>query len=645
MGLLTDPNSSRGGWLSVAVVKYHAPISWLCYLAGLVYLLVLAHPAYNGRTYFSENALLPGLVKGEFNEEKAAGRFLEGIKEENVKYPGTAPFPWLEAQFKQLGLDVYRHHFSLDYPLANKTFTGSNVYAILRAPKAASTEAVVLTAPHRPPDSPLRNTDVGIAVLLASAKFFRKQIYWAKDIIFLVTQHEFLGMQAWLEAYHGVGYGDGYLRPGELPGRAGAIQAAINLELATTNPTHLNVKIEGLNGQLPNLDLVNLVNRLASREGVHQMFQGVEDHSKPDSYNGYSRSLRTMLNMMATQATGVPSGNHGLFHRFGIEALTLEGVSFRKKGRVPADLLTLGRVIEGTFRSLNNLLERFHQSFFFYILPSSGRYVSIGLYMPMFGMLAGGFLLSALGLWYGQLSQDKKGEDGQEEKSRVPTVLPPTLTTILPVVLTSHLLGLLAAALPRPMSRMGTALDLEPEDSVPLGLGAYTLVLLLLPVLPRPRIRLPALSWRMSKCWLCLELGALAACTSLCNLSLAVVVSLLYVPLTLLATPARGVRRVVLVLVTVLCHPFLLAGVVATFDTVRNFPKESLTELVIRSSQAWRRGTMYSIVDGYIYGNVLYQVGATFLLPAWIIVYLIVCSSADEQIEESRIDEGKYKKD
>ena len=29
------------------------------------------------------------------------------------------------------------------------------------------------------------------------------QKYWAKDIIFLVTEHEQLGVQAWLDAYHG----------------------------------------------------------------------------------------------------------------------------------------------------------------------------------------------------------------------------------------------------------------------------------------------------------------------------------------------------------------------------------------------------------------------------------------------------------
>lgn len=67
----------------------------------------------------------------------------------------------------------------------------------------------------------------------------------------LVTEHEQLGAQAWLEAYHGMGnsgrddvrYGPFYskydgqksrkkiLDSGNLKGRAGAIQAAINLEL------------------------------------------------------------------------------------------------------------------------------------------------------------------------------------------------------------------------------------------------------------------------------------------------------------------------------------------------------------------------------------------------------------------------------
>jgi glycosylphosphatidylinositol transamidase len=45
------------------------------------------------------------------------------------------------------------------------------------------------------------------------------------------------------------------------------------------------------------------------------------------------------------------------------------------------------------FRKLNHLLERLHQSFFFYLLPALSRFVSIGLYMP-----ATGFFLLVLGL-------------------------------------------------------------------------------------------------------------------------------------------------------------------------------------------------------------------------------------------------------
>jgi hypothetical protein len=40
----------------------------------VVFLFVLPHPLYNHKTYFSENALLPGLVTAEFSEDRAAAR-------------------------------------------------------------------------------------------------------------------------------------------------------------------------------------------------------------------------------------------------------------------------------------------------------------------------------------------------------------------------------------------------------------------------------------------------------------------------------------------------------------------------------------------------------------------------------------------
>lgn len=61
-------------------------------------------------------------------------------------------------------------------------------------------------------------------------KSLAEQKYWAKDIIFLVTEQEQLGIHAWLEAYHGFESKD-VLDSGKLDARAGSIQAAINLEI------------------------------------------------------------------------------------------------------------------------------------------------------------------------------------------------------------------------------------------------------------------------------------------------------------------------------------------------------------------------------------------------------------------------------
>ena len=62
--------------------------------------------------------------------------------------------------------------------------------------------------------------------------------------------------------------------PGELHGRSGAIQAALNLEIATDRINYLNVHLEGLNGQLPNLDLVNTAVRLCMAEQVPARLHG-----------------------------------------------------------------------------------------------------------------------------------------------------------------------------------------------------------------------------------------------------------------------------------------------------------------------------------------------------------------------------------
>ena len=40
------------------------------------------------------------------------------------------------------------------------------------------------------------------------------------------------------------------------------------------------------------------------------------------------------------------------------------------------------------------------------LINTDARYVSIGLYMPMFGLLAGGFVFTTLGLWFKLLAKE-----------------------------------------------------------------------------------------------------------------------------------------------------------------------------------------------------------------------------------------------
>ena len=406
MGLLTDTRTQA--LLSRVIIATHKPLEVILYIAGVASLLALAFTPFNARTYFSENALLPGLVERKYFNDQDVGVYAKELTRLASLENGKAGMPvdWLQEQFMALGLDVFAQNFTVNHPFVVKNdsvqaeddLSGTNVYAILRAPRIASTEAMVITVPYhnRQVEKSGGRTHFGIGLLLSLANFFSKNTYWSKDIIFVVVDKGELGMQAWLSGYHD-SYSD-YIQSSLMLGRSGSIIAAINLELGSEWTDHIDLKIEGVNGQLPNLDLFNLAVRLCRVEKVRATFQNRLD--PPDhlvvQWKGFKHAATTMLLNMAKQASGNPSGIHGLFLRYHIEALTLQAHPAKRSG---ASLVDIGRVMEGIIRSINNLLERFHQSFFFYVLPGCERYVSIGLYMIPFGLLLLVPTIRAMALW------------------------------------------------------------------------------------------------------------------------------------------------------------------------------------------------------------------------------------------------------
>ena len=94
------------------------------------------------------------------------------------------------------------------------------------------------------------------------------------------------------------------LDSGTLYGKAGNIIAAINFEIQDFDVDFNNLKIEGLNGQLPNLDLHNLVVKLSQKNGIATGYKmKVRDHN-PDDVQG---NFFNLLAMMWTQSSGVSS--------------------------------------------------------------------------------------------------------------------------------------------------------------------------------------------------------------------------------------------------------------------------------------------------------------------------------------------------
>lgn len=131
-------------------------------------------------------------------------------------------------------------------------------------------------------------------------------------------------------------------------------------------------------------------------------------------------------------------------------------------------------------RSLNNLQERFHQSFFFYLLPATNRYISIGkfyllfklladiycnstlgVYMPPFGLMIGSMLLQAVTLYI-----SRKENLGKQNWN---------FLNLGPFFLYSILCGLMFHAAPEKLTKLNKAMELglSTEDVV---FGGFTIL-------------------------------------------------------------------------------------------------------------------------------------------------------------------------
>ncbi|PCG97166.1 Gaa1-like, GPI transamidase component [Penicillium occitanis (nom. inval.)] len=519
-------------------------ISLVCILVGVASLLVLPLDEYSRATYISENALLPGQVHTYFagseqNIFRGYKRELESViaslesagegDEEQWKVVSDT----VQGIFRAAGLKVATQNY--EYVSAGNVHKGQNVYSIIHAPRGDATEAIVLVAAWRTIEGELNLNGVTLALTLA--RYFKRWSLWSKDIIFLITPDSKAGSQAWIDAYHDMHSSSAQ----PLPLKSGALQGALVIEYPFDHRFEsLHIVYDGVNGQLPNLDLINTAVSIAGGQmGIGTSLQEMWEHD-----DSYEKRLETMLRGMAKQGLGLAAGAHSSFIPYHIDAITLQ-----TKGNGWQDEMALGRTVEGLCRSLNNLLEHLHQSFFFYLLMHTNRFVSIGTYLPSAMLVAANFTIMAIALWLRtgyedklaaskkQTPKDSKDDATKGADTGLNGVSERKLSVPLTVVAILHFLGIVPLYI---------LTNVSSQFFLPVTY-AILLLTLTLPFLislalcklftPQPQ------TFYLLKSFSLLLLGLFLSALATLNFSLSFIIGLLCAPLSFVPTPTIATTK------------------------------------------------------------------------------------------------------
>lgn len=126
MGLLTTDKTGEDGALATLLKKKSNFLCFLCYMSAIASAIALITEQFVDKTYFSDNALLPGLVKRDFDEKNYLNEVLSGITLATKDVNGM-PHDYLYQQFKSIGLDAQFHNYTFFYPFDKKQVFNSPV--------------------------------------------------------------------------------------------------------------------------------------------------------------------------------------------------------------------------------------------------------------------------------------------------------------------------------------------------------------------------------------------------------------------------------------------------------------------------------------------------------------------------------------
>ncbi|CAI4035021.1 hypothetical protein SMKI_12G1590 [Saccharomyces mikatae IFO 1815] len=347
-------------------------VSMVCALFGFISIAILPMDGQYRRTYISENALMPSQAYSYFRESE--WNILRGYRsqiEEMVNMTSMERNNIMGSWLQEFGTKTAIYE--------NEQY-GETLYGVMHAPRGDGTEAMVLAVPWFNSDDKFNVGGAALGVSLA--RFFSRWPVWSKNIIIVFSENPCAALRSWVEAYHT-----------SLDLTGGSIEAAVVVDYSSAEDffEYVEISYDGLNGELPNLDLVNVAISITEHEGMKVSLHGLPlDQLTINNY--WSRLKVLCLGIRDWALAGVknPHGNEA-FSGWRIQSVTLKA-----HGNSGHDITTFGRIPEAMFRSINNLLEKFHQSFFFYLLLAPRQFVSISSYLPSAVALSVAFAISSL---------------------------------------------------------------------------------------------------------------------------------------------------------------------------------------------------------------------------------------------------------
>ncbi|KAJ3444283.1 glycosylphosphatidylinositol anchor attachment 1 protein [Anaeramoeba flamelloides] len=415
--------------------KYLLPYLWkIGFLSFLVGIFLFAQaPNLAKKTYVSENALLVGSSKGSVSNqdvESLIKLYHNLFRSENI----FDEFYTLLSQRDDIELfkqDLKVQAANGDDINSSKNKLFQNIVSISYSSRTQCNEAILIVA-GIPDSNNLESNEMIYCLKLLD--LLKRNNWMTKNAIFLFYPKSY-GSDAinqFLNEYHQYNSKSQVLTNFT---RAGAIHSGFVLDFNSIVPDLFYIIPEGLTGEVPNLDVINLMVReigsACGRVLLHQQTnalinlknQNMENENKSNNRYGkitlkekisdlFPQDHKALIYMMLNLAYNDDPKGHEFMQRYKIDSATLQFYSksetdqnnqYNSKSNINRNndnnsgrddniqavfsggdksrASCILKSLENIIRDLMKASEHFHQSFTYYLLPASRKFITNGDYL------------------------------------------------------------------------------------------------------------------------------------------------------------------------------------------------------------------------------------------------------------------------